>query len=204
GPHAMPERGQHATDQLGDDHRGQRQGEDVALDDEQGRERVAAALQRGKAKTDRYPQHDAVPDMKGAQPKGYQDDEDALDELLDQPHLQRPQYANADQPVLEDGCGEDADDSADDEGRQDPARGERRARVVIEVPNHRRYRDHETPQHHDGGKQDHIVSQGGNPDRRDPEGQPDKENPPPGRDPALTLQGGRVDHVITSRFRPKR
>src|SRR6266536_341362 len=83
-PHSMTDRRQDAPDELGRHDRGQRQGDLLAVDDEERHERVAAALQRGETEADRRAQHYAIPGVKPADPPRDEDDQHRLDELLDQ------------------------------------------------------------------------------------------------------------------------
>lgn len=60
----------------------------MALHHEKRRERVAAAFERGETEANSSAQHHAVAGMEGMDAPGDSDNEQCLDELLDQAHLE--------------------------------------------------------------------------------------------------------------------
>ena len=181
----MTEGCQHATHQLGEDDRVQREKQLVPLDNEERHQCVAATLQRGETKADCCAQDHAVTDVEAVDAESHHHDEHALDELLDQPDFERADEAGADQPVLEQRGTEHPHDAADKEGGDDSPWRKRRTGVVIQVPDDRRNGHQKTAEKDDGGQQNDVAGDARHDDGRPPQHETSEEDRPPWRRPAL-------------------
>ena len=95
----------------------------MPLDDEERRESVATALERGEAKSNGGSQHHAVTGRVRANTERKDNDQCTFYELLDEADLQVPEQARAEhQPVFECRGGQRAQDSGEDERGHDAPR----------------------------------------------------------------------------------
>src|SRR5438105_8082068 len=94
-PQAVAKRRQHPAHELVQHHRRQRQEELVTLDDEERCQSVSAALERSETKSNRRAENHAVTRRVGADAKREENYQCALDQLLDESHLQVAEQARA-------------------------------------------------------------------------------------------------------------
>src|SRR6202022_1924993 len=208
GPETVTERGQHTSNELGEDDGRERQGEVLALNDEERGQRVAATLERREAEADRGAEHHPVTRCIRTQTQREHNDRRAFDELLDQPNLEVAAKTRAvHQPEFEERRCQNPEDPGDEERGHDAPRRERRTRIVVEVPDDRRDGHQETAEQEDGGENDEVACHEHGTNGGGPEGQPDEEDGPPAGRPALSFQlpyGSLVGcenlHHVTSRF----
>src|SRR2546425_8310734 len=167
-----------------------------ALDNEQRGQRVAAAFERRKAKSNGSSNDHAITSRKGAETQSDQDDCHAFHEFLDEPNLKHADKTRTvDQPEFEHRRDQHPEQSADDEGGRDASWRERGARIVVEVPDNGGDRHQEAAEQHDAREEEQVARQERDTYRCDPEGESDEQdNPPPGR-PALSVEFLRTSSV---------
>src|SRR5260370_15636457 len=172
-----------------------------SLDDEQGRQRVAAALERREAKAYGTAEDDAIAGAIALETQAEEPDRRSLHELLDEPDLQHAKEARAEyEPGLEHRRGQQADDPGGPERRHHAPRRKHRARIVVEVPDDGSDRHEEAAEQDNGREQDDVTGQERGAQRRDPERQSNEQDSPPARRPRLSPKASQRDLVGSQLF----
>jgi len=125
-------------------------------------------------------------DTPGDEQKG-----EELGQLLDQAHREVEEGPVLEQPRLEDGGGENAEDASVDEGEEDPLAGDGDSWGVVQEVGDRRHRDQEAAEQDHRRDEVDVAGEAGDDDREDPEQKTAHEGRPPAPAPNGGMRGVR-------------